>query len=76
MMRLLEKTLVLLIKAYRLSISPAFPSSCRFMPTCSHYAQEAIQIHGPGKGILLALKRLLKCHPFHAGGFDSVPPLT
>ena len=65
--------LILLIKAYRLLISPLFPSSCRYSPTCSAYAIEALQIHGTFKGSYLAAKRILKCHPFSRGGFDPVP---
>ena len=63
------------IRFYRRVLSPlkAQPS-CRFHPTCSAYAQEAIEIHGVLKGSLLATKRILKCHPFHPGGVDPVPP--
>ncbi|MBE9222637.1 membrane protein insertion efficiency factor YidD [Cyanobacterium stanieri LEGE 03274] len=65
--------LILLIKGYRGFISPLFPPSCRFQPTCSAYALEAIALHGTIKGGYLALKRILKCHPFHPGGYDPVP---
>jgi putative membrane protein insertion efficiency factor len=65
--------LIFLIKVYQKTISPFFPSSCRFYPTCSHYAVEALQKHGFCKGIFMAVKRILKCHPFHPGGFDPVP---
>ena len=64
-----------LIDIYRKCISPFTPSSCRFYPTCSCYARESILVHGVVKGIYLATKRLLKCHPFHAGGFDPVPSI-
>lgn len=68
------KTLLLwLIKGYRRFISPLFPPSCRFQPTCSQYAIEAIGIHGTLKGSWLAIKRILRCHPFHPGGYDPVP---
>jgi len=67
------KVLVFLIRIYRYLISPWFPRSCRFYPNCSHYAEEAIREWGISKGLFLTLKRLLKCHPFHPGGFDPVP---
>jgi putative membrane protein insertion efficiency factor len=54
-------------------ISPLLGNHCRFVPTCSVYTYEAINIHGPLKGIILGAKRLLKCHPFHPGGHDPVP---
>ena len=62
-----------LITVYQTVISPAFPPSCRFVPTCSQYAKEAIMKHGFLKGSYLAGRRLLRCHPFHAGGYDPVP---
>ncbi|QLK86319.1 membrane protein insertion efficiency factor YidD [Staphylococcus sp. 17KM0847] len=61
------------IRFYQRFISPLTPPSCRFYPTCSNYAIEAIQIYGIFKGSWLSLKRILKCHPFHKGGFDPVP---
>jgi uncharacterized protein len=68
------KTLVVfLITVYQKVISPAFPPSCRFVPTCSQYAKEAVLRHGALKGAYLAVRRLLRCHPFHAGGYDPVP---
>lgn len=63
-----------LIRCYQLLISPLLPPSCRYLPTCSHYAAEAITTHGPLKGSWLALRRLLRCHPWGAGGYDPVPP--
>jgi len=62
-----------MIRLYQLSISPLFPASCRFYPTCSNYTIEAINKHGAFKGLLLGVKRILKCHPFHNGGYDPVP---
>ncbi|WP_261841643.1 membrane protein insertion efficiency factor YidD [Aliamphritea ceti] len=62
-----------LIKFYQYVISPILGPRCRFYPTCSAYALEAIEIHGPLKGITLTVKRLLKCHPGHPGGVDLVP---
>jgi putative membrane protein insertion efficiency factor len=65
--------LCLLIRAYQACISPLLPKSCRFYPTCSAYALEAVQKHGPWKGAALAAKRLSRCHPFNPGGYDPVP---
>lgn len=62
-----------LIRFYQVAISPLKPPSCRFYPTCSQYGLEAIKRFGPIKGGYLTIKRLLKCHPFHPGGFDYVP---
>lgn len=59
---------------YRRFVSPLKPPTCRFAPTCSAYALEAIEVHGPLKGAGLAAVRICKCHPFHPGGFDPVPP--
>lgn len=66
------------IRFYRRFVSPMLPPSCRFVPTCSQYAIEAIQVHGPLKGLALAARRLLRCHPITwlggSSGFDPVPP--
>ncbi|WP_217994265.1 membrane protein insertion efficiency factor YidD [Bacillus sp. AFS023182] len=62
-----------IIRFYQKFISPMTPPACRFYPTCSHYGLEAFQKHGTFKGFWLTLKRILKCHPFHPGGFDPVP---
>lgn len=62
-----------LIKFYRKKISPLKQPTCRFNPTCSAYALEAVEKYGAGKGFWMALKRFLKCHPFHKGGDDPVP---
>jgi uncharacterized protein len=69
----LKRLLVWLIKGYRHFISPLFPPTCRFQPTCSQYAIEAITVHGTFKGSWLAVNRILRCHPFHPGGYDPVP---
>ncbi|HOP46971.1 MAG TPA: membrane protein insertion efficiency factor YidD [Desulfobacteraceae bacterium] len=63
---------ILMIDIYKQFISPFWPSSCRFYPTCSTYARHAINKYGIIKGCLLALKRILKCHPFHPGGYDPL----
>jgi uncharacterized protein len=62
-----------LIRGYRRFISPLFPPTCRFQPTCSQYAVEAIATYGTIKGSWLAINRILRCHPFHPGGYDPVP---
>lgn len=69
----MRKLIILLIRGYQMFISPLKPPSCRFAPTCSHYALEAIQKHGVWRGGRLAVIRILKCHPFHPGGYDPVP---
>lgn len=68
------KVLILPIVAYRRWISPALPARCRFYPSCSAYALEAISTHGVLRGARLAIWRLLRCQPFNAGGYDPVPP--
>lgn len=64
---------ILLIKFYKFAISPLFPASCKFYPSCSQYAIEALQQRGLITGSLLSIKRILKCNPFSSGGFDPVP---
>jgi putative membrane protein insertion efficiency factor len=72
----MKRVLIGLIEFYRKFISPLKPPTCRFYPTCSQYGIEAIQRFGVLKGILLTMKRLSKCHPFHPGGLDPVPNST
>lgn len=67
--------LLLLIKAYQLVLSPMLGQRCRFMPTCSTYAYDALQNHGLILGMWLSIKRIGKCHPWHKGGYDPVPEL-
>ena len=69
----MKTLLIQLIRAYRHFISPLFPPSCRFQPTCSQYAAEAIATYGSIKGSWLAVRRILRCHPFHPGGYDPIP---
>ncbi len=73
MRKILIKILLLPIIFYQKFISPMTPPSCRFVPTCSQYAKEAIIKHGPVKGLYLAIRRLLRCHPFGGSGYDPVP---
>lgn len=68
-----KRFLIFLINIYRKFISPAKPPCCRFYPTCSQYAIEAIEKYGAIKGSFMAIKRILKCHPLHPGGYDPVP---
>ena len=65
---------LVLLRLYKLLLSPLFTGSCRYVPSCSDYAAEAIRQYGLGTGMWLALKRLSRCHPFCAGGYDPVPP--
>lgn len=71
-MGLLKKLLILLIRFYQRWISPVKGKSCRFYPTCSAYAVDAITKYGSLKGSYMAIRRILKCHPFHPGGYDPV----
>ena len=64
--------LVTLLKFYKVAVSPLLPPSCRFVPTCSEYAREAIERHGAVRGTWMGARRLLRCHPFHPGGYDPV----
>ncbi|MBR7054875.1 MAG: membrane protein insertion efficiency factor YidD [Prevotella sp.] len=73
LMKLLEALLLLPIVFYQRVISPFTPPSCRFTPTCSEYARQAIAKHGPFKGLWLAIKRLSRCHPWGGSGYDPVP---
>ena len=68
-----KKAMLGLIRFYRGAISPYTPAACRFTPTCSAYAQEAIEKYGARKGGYLAMRRILRCNPFHSGGYDPVP---
>lgn len=61
------------IRLYKMAISPYLPSSCRYQPTCSEYARQAIEAHGVGRGIWLGVRRISRCHPWHEGGYDPVP---
>ncbi|NEO86659.1 MAG: membrane protein insertion efficiency factor YidD [Spirulina sp. SIO3F2] len=72
----MKRLLILFIRFYRLCISPLFPPTCRYNPTCSQYALQAVERFGPWRGAWLALKRISRCHPLHPGGYDPVPEVS
>ena len=69
----MTRMLILLLKGYKLAISPWFGAACRFEPSCSTYAAEAIRLHGPIRGLWLGAQRIARCHPWGGGGYDPVP---
>ena len=69
----MRNPVILMIRGYQLWVSPLLPAACRYYPTCSAYAIEALEKHGPVTGSWLALRRVARCHPFRAGGYDPVP---
>jgi len=69
----MRHVLIFIVRAYQVGLSPLLPPSCRYYPTCSAYAIEALQKHGAVRGGWLAARRIARCHPFHPGGFDPVP---
>lgn len=73
LLRLPQQIAVLMIRGYQLTVSPVLPPSCRFFPSCSQYALEAVRRYGAVKGFWLGARRLLRCHPWNPGGFDPVP---
>ncbi len=70
----LARLLILLVRGYQLIISPLLGPRCRFTPSCSCYAIDALRLHGPWRGVWLAARRIGRCHPLHPGGHDPVPP--
>jgi putative membrane protein insertion efficiency factor len=68
-----RQLLVFLVRGYRALISPVLPRSCRFEPSCAAYAEEALHRHNIARALWLIVRRLLRCHPFHPGGYDPVP---
>ena len=72
---MIARVLLVLVGFYRRWISPALPPRCRFAPSCSAYAAEAVTAHGAARGSWLTVRRLARCHPFHPGGHDPVPPV-
>ncbi len=72
----MQKILITLVRGYRYAVNPLLGNHCRFHPSCSAYAEEAIAEHGTVRGTWLTAKRLTRCHPWHTGGLDPVPPAT
>jgi putative membrane protein insertion efficiency factor len=72
----MTKLLLLLIRGYQLTFSAWLGRSCRFEPSCSRYTAACIEMHGPGRGLWLGMRRIGRCHPFHAGGYDPPPVLA
>jgi len=69
----MRKLIVAILRLYKLLLSPLLPSACRYYPSCSEYMRQAVEKHGVTRGLWMGAKRLLRCHPFHAGGLDPVP---
>jgi putative membrane protein insertion efficiency factor len=68
----MQRTILVLLGGYKRVLSPLLPSACRFYPTCSEYTMEAVRKFGPARGLWMGVKRISRCHPFHAGGYDPV----
>jgi putative membrane protein insertion efficiency factor len=72
-MKVLQNLVLLVIRFYQRAVSPYLGANCRYYPTCSVYTYEAVQKYGAFRGLILGIKRILRCHPYHAGGYDPVP---
>ena len=68
----MQRTVLMLLRGYKRFLSPLLPSACRFLPTCSEYAMEAVEKYGTLKGVWMGVRRISRCHPFHSGGYDPV----
>ncbi|MBI5971104.1 MAG: membrane protein insertion efficiency factor YidD [Deltaproteobacteria bacterium] len=73
---MIQTLILLIIRAYKYFISPLLPPSCRFYPSCSDYAADAVSAHGAIRGTYYGVRRLLKCHPYHSGGYDPAPGVS
>lgn len=73
---MITKSALALLRLYKLAVSPYLPSTCIYQPTCSEYASEAIEIHGPARGMWMGIKRIARCNPFTTGGLDPVPAVN
>ncbi len=71
----MRKLIVAILRLYKVVFSPLLPSACRYYPSCSEYMRQAVERYGVARGLWMGAKRLLRCHPFHAGGIDPVPEL-
>jgi len=69
----MRSLLILLVRGYQVAIGPLLPAACRYYPSCSAYMIEALERHGAVRGGLMGIRRILRCHPFHVGGYDPVP---
>jgi len=69
----MKRIVLWLLKGYAYLLSPLLGNNCRYYPSCSAYTREAVEIHGVGRGLWMGLRRILRCHPFHEGGYDPVP---
>lgn len=69
----MKTVLIMMVRGYQVVIGPLFPSQCRYYPSCSMYMIEALERHGAWRGLLMGTRRILRCHPFHVGGYDPVP---
>jgi len=69
----MTRLMILMLKGYKLAISPWFGAACRYQPTCSAYAEEAIRLHGPLRGVWMGARRIARCHPWGGSGYDPVP---
>ena len=72
----IKGTMLAVLRGYKRIISPLLPQACRFEPTCSEYAMDAVELYGPLRGAWMTLRRVARCHPFSRGGFDPVPPVS
>jgi putative membrane protein insertion efficiency factor len=70
----MRNAVIMIIRAYQILLSPLLGANCRYYPSCSQYTIEAVRVHGVARGLWLGARRIVRCHPFHPGGYDPVPP--